>query len=69
MITDKDKGNILYIYDPISLINFFKSDLDILHRSKLMVPDEEKEEGLKFTRVVKLCVKKGIHSRNHQLTN
>lgn len=62
VITDNDNRNILYIHDPIHLVNLSESDLQILYRHKFMYSDLEKEHAIPFEHVVHVCVLKGYHS-------
>ena len=41
VIEDKEKGIVLYVYDPINLINLSASDLEILHKNKILSDQDE----------------------------
>jgi len=58
----KEKGIVLYVYDPINLINLSASDLEILHKNKILSDQDEEVYARSFQRVVDCCVKKGVHA-------
>ena len=62
VIEDKEKGKVLYVYDPINLINLSASDLEILHSNKILSHQEEEVYARNFQRVVDCCVLKGVHA-------
>ena len=62
VIENQEEGEMVYVYDPINLVNFSESDLKILHRNKILFQDECREIAMTFQRVVDLCVKRGIHA-------
>ncbi|HEY5235615.1 MAG TPA: hypothetical protein VIJ14_05515, partial [Rhabdochlamydiaceae bacterium] len=62
VLEDKEKGIVLYVYDPINLINFSASDLKILHKNKILYDQDEEIYARSFQRVVDCCVSKGVHA-------
>lgn len=61
VLENKEEGEKLHIYDPISLINLSASDLEILHKNKILYDNECRAYAMNFQRVADMCVNKGIH--------
>lgn len=64
IITDNDKGNILFFHDPIHWVNLSKADLRVLRRNRLLYSALKKKHAPVFEHVVHVCVMKGYHSGN-----
>lgn len=69
IITDNDKGDILFIHDPMQLVTLSKSDLQILSQNRILTIDNERHPTYTFEHVVYICVQKGYHSGNLPLKN
>ncbi|HEY5235582.1 MAG TPA: hypothetical protein VIJ14_05350, partial [Rhabdochlamydiaceae bacterium] len=62
VLEDEIKGELVRVFDPISLINFSASDLRILHSNKILFDKECKTYAMQFQKVVNCCIQKGIQA-------
>lgn len=69
IITDNAKGDILYVHDPMLLVNLSKADLKILSKQRILFFKDERDAAYTFEHVVHVCMQKGFHSENLPLKN
>lgn len=59
-----NRETIVYVFDPLSLINLSKDDLEVLLVNPIIYDDAFDDEvmALKFQRVVEVCCAQGVHA-------